>query len=267
MTDRLSQIMQAFGGVALQRVGAEERAAIRDMAGSAAEARALAFERLPEAERVALVKAAGAVPEVCGDDIPTAPARGAVRVFDFLASYPKGEDGSELKPAGFLGRRTMERLDVFGRMAAQSARRGGGGGLTPSQVAIGRLYRTLVEDRDAGAVRGVSVETRANVGSRGGTLEGFTDARLALSRRIDAMQAAVGSGAALVPGRAGRAQLVTARALVDLVCLEDRDLSDVLRAHGWAVYGRSVARAQGALAAALERMMRPGGRPARLMVV
>ncbi|NBE05942.1 hypothetical protein [Paragemmobacter ruber] len=252
--DRLEQIMRSFGGEAMQLHAPEDRAVFRAQAGSQAEAQALAWAALPEAERVALVKAAGAVPEACGDAIPVAPARGAVRVFDFYASYPDGEKGSRLKPAGHLGRRSMERLDVFGRMEAQGRRRGRGFALTASQVGIGRMYRTLVEDRDAGAVRCASGEALMAGGSRGGTREGFTDHRLALSRRIDAMQARVEAGAALVPVR-GRGAPIPARALVDAVCLEDRDLSDVLRAHGWAVTGAIVTRAVGALAAALDRMM------------
>lgn len=216
------------------------------------------FMARPEAQRVALVKASGAVPEACGDAAPVAPARGPVRVFDFMASYPKGEDGSELKPAGHLGRRTMQRLDVFGRMAAQSRRRGGDGGLTPSQVQMGRDYRTLIEDRDSGAVRCVSAEALMLGGAGGGTREGFTDHRLALSRRIDLLQARIGPGMALRSKRADYRQPIPARVLVDLVCVQDKDLAAVLRAYGWPDDSRKItARARAALADALDRMMGP----------
>lgn len=266
MTGRLEQIMAQFGGLAASRLAPELqrdlRAAVDVGLMTRAEAKRAAWDHLAEADRVALVKAAGAVPDVCGDAIPVAPARGAVRVFDILASYPKGAEGSELKPAGHLGRKTMERLDVFGRMAAQSRRRGGDGVLTASQVATGRLYRTLVEDREAGAVRCISAEAMAMGGAGGGTREGFTDHRLALSVRIDRMQAAIGAGFAL-RSRRDAARVLPVRVLVDMVCLMDADVSDVVARHGFPPRnGRALERASAALAAALDRMAAPRGRVA-----
>lgn len=218
---------------------------------------AMRFEALPEAQRVALVKQAGAVPDACGDAAPVAPARGPVRVFDFMASYPKGADGSELKTAGHLGRRTMQRLDVFGRLEAQAKRRKLDCLLTPSQVQMGREYRTLVEDRDAGAVRCVSAEALMLGGASGGTREGFTDHRLALSRRIDMLQGRIGAGYALRSRRVDYRAPIAARVLVDLVCLHDKDMASVLRDHGWKADWRGVERGWRALAAALDRMIGP----------
>jgi hypothetical protein len=254
MKDNFEQIIA--GCAVLQSVPAQDRR--------------MAFDALPEVTRVNIIRSAGAVPDACGADIPAAPARGPVRAFDYLGSYPEGDAASILKPAGYMGRKSLQCLDVFGRMAAQSRRKGGSPLLTDSQIGMGRIYRSLIEDRDAGAVRCSSLEaTRAG----GGSQEGFTDHRLAQSRRIDTLQARVGAGVAMTIRRirpsarntdlgAGARLVITDRVLVDAVCLTDRDISAVLRAHGWAVKGDTVRAATDALAAALDRMIGPIQRPA-----
>ncbi|WP_132859210.1 hypothetical protein [Shimia isoporae] len=45
--------------------------------------------------------------------------------------------------------------------------------------------------------------------------------------------------------------------LVDIVCLEDGTLSDVLRQHGWTKNAKLIADLQSALRAVLDRMMGP----------
>lgn len=256
--DRLSQIVNAS---ALDALHPADRALLQGLGLSAADLHAAAFAALPEAARVALVKASGAVPDACGDAIPCAPARGPVRTLDFLASYPKGAHETELKPAGHAGRKTLMRLDVFGRMAAQSLRRGGVPLLSDSQIGMGREYRTMIEDREAGAVRCSSMEAMR---SGGGTPEGFTDHRLALSRRIDLLQHRIGQACGMSirrirPSKRGgvaRANIAD-RTLIDAVCIGDIDISDVLRRHGWAVKGDTVKAATTALAGALDRMIGP----------
>ena len=263
MKDRLADII-GNGAAAFARLSSADQAWLVREAGSVGAARAQAWGHLPEADRVALVKAAGAVPAECGDDIAVAPARGPVRAFDYLGSYPDGADGSKLKPAGFLGRKSLQCADVFDRRRAQAGRRGGVSVLTPTEIGMGRQYRTLVEDRAAGAVRCSSMEAARSGG--GGTREGFTDHRLKLSRRIDLMQARIGGGVAMAVRRVrpsdrgeagGRRGNIGDRALVDGVCLQDMDISAVLRAHGWAVKGDTVKAATVALAQALDRMIGP----------
>jgi hypothetical protein len=183
--DRLSQIIGS-GADALAHFSARERAELVTEMGSVKAARAVAFDRLPEDVRVAIVMEAGTVPEVCGDAIPVAPARGTVRVFDMQAVYPKGKTGAEVKAAGWLGRKSMQRADVFDTMRGQALRKGTKLALTPAQVGMGRIYRGLVEQWEAGAVRCSSVE--AMPGGSGGSREGFTDQRLSLSRRIDRLR-------------------------------------------------------------------------------
>ena len=257
--DRLSQIIDAADPVAL--LPSARRSELRAIAQSPAHLRRLAFEALPESVRLRLIRSAGAVPPVCGPDIPTAPARGAVQAIDYLRAYPKGDDQSELKPAGHAGRKTMMRLDVFGLIAAQSQRRGGDPILTESQIGMGRSYRTLSEDIMAGAVRCSSMEAMRG---GGGSPEGFTDHRLDMSRRLDLLQRRIGSGCSMSirrirPSKRGGVarRNIPDRVLVDSVCLHDLDPSTVLRGYGWCIKGDTVRAVTLALAEALERMIGP----------
>lgn len=225
--------------------------------------RAKTFAALDEARRLDLVRDAGAVPVDCGPEIPVAPARGPVRAVDFKQAYPDGQDAYVFKPAGFLGRKTMVRADVFDTMAAQAARKGRAFGLTISQVAMGRTYRALVERHQAGAVRCSSIEAMPS-GGRGDS-DGFTERRVAAARRIDQLQARIGAGSALAvrrirPSARGSRASISDRALVDRVCLADEDISAVLRAYGWSVKGDTVKALTAALSDALERMMGPPAR-------
>jgi hypothetical protein len=263
MKDRLADII-GNGAEAFARLSFADQDWLLQSAGSMAAARAQAWGHLPERDRVAMVRAAGAVPADCGDDIAVAPARGPVRAFDYLGSYPDGAEGSKLKPAGFLGRKTLQCADVFDRMRAQALRRAGTATLTASQIGMARQYRTLVEDRAAGAVRCSSMEAARSGG--GGTREGFTEHRLKMSRRIDKLQARIGGGVAMAVRRvrpsdrgdsSAKRGNICDRALVDAVCLQDLDISAVLRAHGWSVYGDTVKAATVALASALDRMIGP----------
>ena len=54
-----------------------------------------------EEERIKAVKARGYVPEVCGDAIPEAPARGAIRVFQPMSLFPEGENDWKARPSGW----------------------------------------------------------------------------------------------------------------------------------------------------------------------
>lgn len=245
--DRLSQII----------------AAAEPLRHIAPDQRRTAFDALPEPARLGLVRDAGRVPDCCGDAAPVAPARGPASTVQFMASYPKGPEGSELKPAGHAGRRTVKISDAFDVMRAQSARKGRTLALTDSQIGMGRIYATLVADQMAGAVRCVSLESSG--GGRGGSREGFTDHRLDLSRRIDLMRARIGNGHAMALRRVrpskradGPARSnISDRALVDMVCIEGLTISDVLARYGWSVKGDTVTAATKALADALDRMIGP----------
>lgn len=226
----------------------------------------LALLRAEEEARIDAVRALGAVPDAVGPDIGAAPARGAVFVFDFLASYPDGERGTVLKAAGFAGRRSMRVCDAFDKMIGASARRGRTIELTDAQIMMGRFYAALVERHLAGAVRCSSVEGRVSGGS--GDADGFTQRRIDAARRIDLLRRRIGSGQSMAlrrvrPSKRGAAarSAISDRALVDAVCLEGLTISEVLRRFGWSVSGDMVKRATRALGEALDRMIGP--RPAQ----
>lgn len=227
-----------------------------------------AFAALPEADRMARVMRAGAVPDVCGDAVPVAPARGPCIVFDMMASYPKGDGDTVLKPAGWAGRKTMQRADVFDRMRAAALRKRSTIPLSPEQVGMARLYRNLIERHQAGAIRCSSVEGRV---SGGGSADAFTDARLQSSRAIDRMRHAIGHGIALEAKRhragAPVRDVITVPHLVDAVCLHDMTVSDVLARAGWSVQAVPVRDLTIALGDALQRMIGPPKRVRTVAVV
>lgn len=263
MKDRLADII-GDGREAFARLAPEVRADLVAIHGGIRAARAHAWAALSEVSRLDLVRDHGAVPVSCGDDIAPSPARGPVRVFSATALYPKGADGWEAKPAGHLGRQTMQIADAFDRMRVQSRRAGAteDGPLGPSQVAMGRHYATLAQRVAAGGLRSISLETAAG---GGGTPEGYTDHRLDLVRRLDRLRRRIGPGTAMEvrrirPSRRGEG---TARLgipdlqLVDAVCLDDLTVSEVLKKYGWSDRGANIKAATRALAAALDRMIGP----------
>jgi hypothetical protein len=223
-----------------------------------------------EAERIARVRSMGAVPEDTCPMIPESVARGPVRRFEMKAAYPDGEDKFVFKPAGYRGRKTLQLADTFDIMAARSSGRGRGSPFTPSQIAMGRAYRDLVEAHESAGVRCSSVE----VTTRGGDGRSFMDAVLIYRGRIDALRRRMDDdgqrpqrGPALVlsvrrmrPSQRGGRISVTARRAVDMICIEDASIADVLREHGWSVKGPTVRTLARGVGAALDRMIGPEGR-------
>ena len=216
--------------------------------------------------RLAEVRALGFVPAEVGPEIPTAPARGPVRMVDMMASYPKGDDGFEVKPAGFLGRKTLRLADSFDVMAAKAARHKKPAPFTPAQVAMGRFYRNLVERHESAGVKCSSLESLSQRGG-GGSGSDYMDAVLRDRDQIGALRKRIGVGSAMVvrrirpSGRGSRTSIMDRR-LVDIVCLEDGTITDVLRAHGWvregeAAQAKHIKALQVALRDALDRMMGP----------
>jgi hypothetical protein len=228
-------------------------------------ARAVAAEIVgTEAWRIAEVMAGGSVPVQCGTEIPVAPARGPIRTFMPKALYPKGEYDWEMKPSGHMGHEAMQRADAFDLMTrrAKLAHKGKRSAFippfTPGQITMGRHYRNLVERHSSAGVRCSSVEVMQGQGSGGDG--GYIDAVLRDRDQIKRIRARIGNGTALRVKRQGQQVQrleITDRCLVDMVCLGEKTLADVLRAHGWAKRGGNVTILQKALADALTRMMGP----------
>lgn len=252
-----------------------------DRAASArivSQARAEALCRLAEADaRVAAVKASASIPEACGPDIAPAPARGAFRTFRPIEIVP-GSAGTA-RPAGYRGpgearfRAAIQRADIFDAMIEDARKRHAAvreeagpfiSPFTPGQVQIARDYRDLTERRAAGGMKCSSLESTG----RGGGQGEFMDAYAIEGLRLKAMIARIGSGASLHvrrmrPIRRGEMARGTIldRTLVDMVCLGQCSLTQVLHAHGWKAYGKTREALRRALADCLDRMQ--GYRPDR----
>lgn len=239
---------------------------------------AMDVRTLGEQARIDGVKALGAVPDGCSPEIPMAPARGPVRAFTPMKLYPKGEDEWELKPSGHIGPdgqpfKSIQRADAFDLMThrARLAHKGKKAEFippfTPAQVTMGRHYRNLWERHASAGVRCSSVEALRGGGS--GSDGGFIDAVLRDRDQIKRIRGRIGDGFALEVKRQGKASKrsgITDRRLVDMVCLEEKTLAEVLRAHGWAKRGGNVTILQEALAEALNRMMGPTHRQSSYVI-
>lgn len=241
---------------AAQRLAAAELLALRP--SEVAPGRWLAMS---EAGRRAALLQAATAPEVCGPDIPVAPARGACRVFTARQIRPGTrntvEDAGYRGPGEAQPRKGVAVADVFDRIEARARAAKKPAPFTPGQIAIGRLYRTLVERHEAGAIKLSSLEGRTGGSGRGPDV---TDIRLDEARKIAVLRRRIGDGAAMVvrrvrpSARGAGASIILDRRLVDAVCLEDMDLSAVLAAHGWAPKGAHRETLRDALGAALDRM-------------
>lgn len=212
-----------------------------------------------EGDRVAAVRALGAVPDAVGPRVPAAVARGPVRMVSMLAAYPDGPDKFKFRPAGAFGRKTLQIADTFDLMARRAVASGGREPFSVSQVAMGRLYRDLVERHECAGIKCSSIEGRSGGGGSGG---GIMDAVLRDRQAIRALRGLMGEELALDVGpipkarRRGR-RSVPVRDLVDMVCLWDATITDVLRSYGWPVNGRNRAALTKAAGKALDRMAGP----------
>lgn len=161
---------------------------------------------------------AQALPDATGARSPIGPARMPVETVELIE--PRGDEKVErITPIGM--RTARVRLPRVLRALPDH---------DPRRRAAMR-YQHLVELVNA-VPCGALVSVRVDGGGR--MSDGGATWRFGLSEELRAMQFAIGGAVALVPvTRRGARRMVTRRALVDMVCLSNHELREVLRVHGW----------------------------------
>lgn len=212
------------------------------------------FELLKQDLRVLALKRAAEPPVRCGPEIPTAPARGPMRVVAPLEMVPGSTE--RFRHAGYKGRDVAICADVFDRIMLAARRSEIAPPLTDRQIEAGRVYRNLTERRAGSGVRCSGLEPSTGGSGDGG---GFIDAFIGQGDALRAMHARIGTGVAMElrrvrPSERGSRVAIRDRVMVDMVCLQDADPDAVLRAHGWACKGQTRQALRAALAGVLERM-------------
>ena len=207
--------------------------------------------------------ARAAVPAYCSDAIQPAPARGKVAEFVPMEMIPDSRGNVRAEHMGYRCRSGARVRDAFDEMTDQAQRRHAGKGkksglfvppFTSGQVCAGRDYAALTERCNASGVKCSSLEALRQA-SRGGDREAAVFRDFA---RLRALHRRIGDGLAkevrrIRPnGRKRRAIYV--RRLVDLVCLGNMAVSDVLKVHGWGNNQGSRDALRTSLCAALDRM-------------
>ncbi len=220
-----------------------------------------AWGKMTSAERVAAIKAAYTPPAACGPDVVAAPARGAFRTYDPIGLVPGSTERVRSEAhrgeGEAVARKGVAAVDVFDRMMVEAARRKMPAPLTPSQIAIGRRYRWVAEQHDAGGFKLSSINS---TGGGAGALD-VMDLRLGERQELVELRNRVGDGVAMEvrrvrpSARGVENRLIRDLDLIDRVCLRDMMLTEVLRAFGWSNRGGNAAALRGALCGALDRMI------------
>ncbi|MCA0922190.1 hypothetical protein [Pseudooceanicola nanhaiensis] len=233
------------------------------------------------AASIAAVLAAAAPPEGVCPAMPVAPARGPMVAFmprhtEMTPAGPRVRRDGWVDPESrvmFRAARVADAFDVMTRQAqnrhrALVAKAEKAGQPVPvfqppftvGQIEVGRDYAALVERCASSGVKCSSLETLNVSGSGGGDRE---VAMLRDFQRLRVFERRIGGGLAkavrrIRPGGAKKRKAIFDQALVDQVCIGGMTISEVLRAHGWAVDQGSVERCRRALQEALERMRGQG---------
>lgn len=241
-----------------------------------------------EAERIATIKARAQPPASVGPEIIAAPARGPMQVFVPREMVVTEAGNLVARRAGYLGRDGARVADAFDLMTMNAlkahpkviaaARRDydervkaapKGKPVKPfvepsfvppfthGQVAAGRDYAALTERCEAAGMSSASLGAVGR-GSGGGDREAAIFRDFA---RLRALHQRIGGGLAKEVRRhrpsstGGARSAIRVRTLVDMVCLGDMTLDEVLRRHGWTSKNEVVrGDLRAALCAALDRM-------------
>ncbi len=212
-----------------------------------------------ERKRIDAVMDAAVIPDGCSREIPVAPARGPVAEFRELRSMPRG-DGFVLVEAPYRAGRPGRARDIFDTMTDQTTRRGGEPPFTRAQVGAARDYRALHERVQSAGVK-CSRAFDVQIGGQGQGQVDFMDAYIRDTQRLAMFHRAIGDGVAMSVRQDGANTMdrgsrwsVTDTRLVEMVCIGDKPLNAVLKAHGWSASSKGTKRLRAALCAALERM-------------
>ncbi|KPD10342.1 hypothetical protein [Phaeobacter sp. 11ANDIMAR09] len=227
-----------------------------------------------EAVRIAEIKARGCVPVECGPEIPMAPGRGPMVRFTpremrqtdgggyvSIRTGDRGRDAARVADAFDA----MERAAVKAHQAAEGRREKAGQDprnyeplFTPGQISAARDYAALVERVTASGVKCSSLEAVHSGAVGGGDREAaiFRD-----FQRLRALHRRIGDGLAkevrrIRPSVNGglKRRAIYVRKLVDMVCLGDMSILQVLHAHGWSKDGGASKALRLSLCSALDRM-------------
>lgn len=192
-------------------------------------------------------------------EIPVAPGRGPMHRVPNYMLLPGGSRAQQ----GAHWRR-MDQLSIMCRHAWERHRAKCGADVpfiapfSLGQISMGQHYQGLIERHDAAGMKCASIEGRA-AASSGGNGGGFIEAYLSEGYEIEALRRKIGDGIALPVKRGTGRRPISDRALVDAVCLAGKDLTTVLRNHGWANDARIRDKLRHALSQVLDRMI--GHRP------
>ena len=222
---------------------------------------AAAWRAMASADRVAAIKAAYTPPAACGPDVVVAPARGAFRTYDPIGLVPGSTERVRSEAhrgeGEAIARKGVAVVDVFDRMMVEAARRNQPAPLTPSQISIGRRYRWVAEQHDAGGFKMSSINS---TGGGTGAMD-VMDLRLAERKELVELRRRVGVGVAMKVRRVRPSQRGTgARVIhdidvIDRVCLGDLTVTEVLREFGWSTYSGNTIALRAALCGSLSRMI------------
>ncbi len=218
-----------------------------------------AWRKMTSAERVAAIKSAHTPPAACGPDVGAAPARGAFRTYDPIGLVPGSTERVRSEAhrgeGEAIARKGVAVVDVFDRMMVEAARRKMPAPLTPSQIAIGRHYRALAEQHEAGGFKLSSLDRTGGTGSRD-----VMDVRLAERCELVELRNRIGTGVAMKVRRVRPSvrgvvnRLIHDISLIDCVCLRDMTLTEALRSFGWSSRAGNALAVRAALCGALDRM-------------